>query len=173
MVFPEEAWFRQTPTLPATWAQRGSQPPIPPPGERPTPKMFGAVGLDHAGFIYLHQQSYFPWETDLAFRQQGGGPAFDRRRHRLYRMQDNASYHQKQEPADWFPANRRSREAFPRPPYWPERKATERIWQVTRPQVTHHRFLERPQDLCDALFRRFADGRHHPQEIAELLPSFS
>jgi hypothetical protein len=31
--------------------------------------------------------------------------------------------------------------------------------------VTHNRFFERPQDLCDALFHKFDYVRHHPQEI--------
>jgi hypothetical protein len=95
IVFAEEASFRQTPTLHATGAQRGSPPPIPAGGKRHTPKIFGAVRLDNAGFIYLHQESYFQWETDLAFLEQVVVPAFYRRRHRIDRMQDNASYHQK------------------------------------------------------------------------------
>src|SRR5437870_3578155 len=33
-------------------------------------------------------------------------------------------------------------------------------------------FFERPQDLCDALFRRFDYVRHHPQEIEALLHPF-
>ena len=65
IVFEDEASFRQTPTLHATWAKRGSQPQIPSRGERHTQKIFGAVRLDNAGFIYLHQEEYFQWETYL------------------------------------------------------------------------------------------------------------
>ena len=36
VVFEDEASFRQTPTLYATWARRGSQPQIPTRGERHT-----------------------------------------------------------------------------------------------------------------------------------------
>ena len=61
IVFEDEASFRQTPTLHATWAKRGSQPQIPTRGERHTQKIFGAVRLDNAGFIYLHQEDYFQW----------------------------------------------------------------------------------------------------------------
>jgi transposase len=99
-------------------------------------------------------------------------PAFWRRRHRICRIQDNASYHKKQETYDWFKANRRYVEVFPLPPYWPELNATERIWNYTRKHVTHNRFFERPQDLCDALFSRFEYVRHHPQEIEDLLVPF-
>ena len=76
IVFEDEASFRQTPTLHATWAKRGSQPQIPTRGERHTQKIFGAVRLDNAGFIYLHQEDYFQWETYLAFPEQVVVPAF-------------------------------------------------------------------------------------------------
>jgi hypothetical protein len=75
IVFEDEASFRQTPTLHATWAKRGSQPQIPTRGERHTQKIFGAVRLDNAGFIYLHQEDYFQWETYLAFLEQVVVPA--------------------------------------------------------------------------------------------------
>src|ERR1035438_7288844 len=91
IVFEDEASFRQTPTLHATWARRGSQPQIPTRGERNTQKIFGAVRLDNSHFIYLHQQDYFQWETYLAFLEQVVVPAFYRRRHRIYLIQDTKS----------------------------------------------------------------------------------
>jgi hypothetical protein len=91
IVFEDEASFRQTPTLHATWARRASQPQIPTRGERKTQKIFEAVRLDNSHFIDLHQQDYFQWETYLAFREQVVVPAFSRRRHRIYLIQDNAS----------------------------------------------------------------------------------
>jgi len=172
IVFEDEASFRQTPTLHATWARRGSQPQIPTRGERHTQKIFGAVRLDNARFIYLHQEDYFQWETYLVFLEQVVVPAFYRRRHRSYLIQDNASYHKKQETYTWFKANRRYVEVFQLPPYWPELNATERIWNYIRKHVTHNRFFERPQDLCNALFSRFDYVRHHPQEIEDLLSPF-
>jgi len=107
IVLEDEASFRQIPTLHATWAKRGSQPRIPTRGERNTQKIFGAVRLDNAHFLYLHQEDYFQWETCLAFLEQVVVAAFYRRRHRIYLIQDNASYHKKQETYDWFKANRR------------------------------------------------------------------
>ena len=172
IVFEDEAWFRQTPTLDATWAKRGSQPQIFTRGERNAQKIFGAVRLDNSHFTYLHQQDYFQWETYLAFLEQVVVPAFYRRRHRIYLIQDNASYHKKQETYDWFKSNRRYVEVFQLPPYWPELNATERIWNYTRKHVTHNRFFEQPQDLCDALFRNFDYVRHNPQEIENLLGPF-
>ncbi|HTF25165.1 MAG TPA: transposase, partial [Candidatus Limnocylindria bacterium] len=120
----------------------------------------------------LHQEDNFQWETYLAFVEQVVVPAFYRRRHRIYLIQDNATYHTKPEVSHWFRANRRYVKVFPLPPYWPELNATERIWNYTRKYVTHNRFFERPQDLCDALFGRFDYVRHHPQEIEGLLRPF-
>ncbi len=74
------------------YSKRGSQPQIPTRGERHTQKIFGAVRLDNAGFIYLHQEDYFQWETYLAFLEQVVVPAFYRRRHRIYLIQDNAEH---------------------------------------------------------------------------------
>ena len=54
IVFEDEASFRQTPTLHATWARRASQPQIPTLGQRNTQKIFGAVGLKDARFVDLH-----------------------------------------------------------------------------------------------------------------------
>jgi hypothetical protein len=53
-----------------------------------------------------------------------------------------------------------------------ELNATERIWNYTRKNVTHNRFFEQPQDLCDLLFRNFDYVRHNPQEIENLLRPF-
>jgi hypothetical protein len=44
---------------------------------------------------------------------------------------------------------------------------------TTRASMSHTiGFFERPQDLCDALFRRFDLVRPHPQEIEGLLHPF-
>lgn len=172
IVFEDEASFRQTPTLHATWARRGSQPQVPTRGERHTQKIFGAVRLDNAQFIYLHQESYFQWETYLAFVEQIIVPTFYRRGHRIYLIQDNASYHKKQETYDWFATHRRYVEVFQLPPYWPELNATERIWNYTRKHATHNRFFETPEYLCRVLFRTFDNVRRHPEQIKGLLGPF-
>lgn len=172
IVFEDEASFHQTPTLYATWARRGSQPQIPSRGERHTQKIFGAVSLAGARFVYLHQQDYFQWETYLAFLDQVLVPSFYRRAHRVYLIQDNASYHKKRETYDWFAQHRRYVEVFQLPPYWPELNATERIWNYTRKHATHNRFFERPQQLCRALFRTFEHVQEHPEDIQNLLQPF-
>jgi transposase len=172
IVFEDEASFRQTPTLYATWAQRGSQPQIPTRGERNTQKIFGAVRLDNAQFVYMHLNDSFQWETYLAFLDAVLVPAFYRRRHRVYLVQDNASYHKKQETYDWFGKHRRYLEVFQLPPYCPELNATERIWNYTRKRATHNRYFEKPEHLCRCLFRTFARVQKRPEEIKNLVQPF-
>lgn len=170
IVFTDEASFRQTPTLHATWARIGSQPQVPTRGERNTQKIFGAVSLAHKPqFAYLHQQDYFQWETYVAFLDQVLVPAFYRRGHRVFLIQDNASYHKKKETYDWFAQNRKYVEVFQLPPYWPELNATERIWNYTRKHATHNRYFEQPGDLRRALFHTFRGIQRHPEEIAGLI----
>jgi transposase len=166
IVFEDEASFQQTPTLRATWARRASS--------ASNSHARGApVSLDGARFTYLHQQEYFQWETYLAFVEQVLVPTFYRRNHRVYLIQDNASYHKKQESRDWFAKHQRYIQVFPLPPYWPELNATERIWKYTRQHATHNRFFAKPEHLCQALFRTFEHARRHPEEIASLLQSFN
>jgi len=54
-------------------------------------------------------------------------PAFSRRGHRVYLIQDNAGDHKKAELYDWFSKNRKHLEVFHLPPYWPELNATEQV----------------------------------------------
>jgi len=172
IVFEDEASFRQTPTLHATWSRRGQQPQVPTRGERHTQKIFGAVRLDNAKFTYLHQEDYFQWETYLAFIDQVLLPAFYRRGHRVYLIQDNASYHKKKESYDYFAKHRRHLEVFQLPPYWPELNAQERIWKYTRQRATHNRYFESPTELRHTLFDTFENVRRHPEQIQSLMQSF-
>ena len=172
IVFEDEASFRQTPTLYATWARVGSQPQVPTRGERNTQKIFGAVRLDNARFIYLHQQDYFQWETYVAFLDQVLVPAFYRRGHRVFLIQDNASYHKKRETYQWFAQNRRYMEVFQLPPYCPELNATERIWNYTRKHATHNRYFVALEDLYSSLTSAFSSIRRAPLQVQGYLHPF-
>lgn len=156
----------------ATWARVASQPHVPTRGERNTQKIFGAVRLDTAQFTYLHQPDYFQWETYVAFLDRVLVPAFYRRGHRVFLIQDNASYHKKRETYQWFAQHRRYVEVFQLPPYCPELNATERIWNYTRKHATHNRYFEQPAELSHALHRTFRHVQRHPEHIANLMRPF-
>jgi len=92
--------------------------------------------------------------------------------HRIYLIQDNASYHKKPETYDWFTANRKYIEVFNLPPYCPELNSTERIWHYTRMQATHNRYYDTKEDLCNALFLTFSTIQKTPNLINALLTPF-
>lgn len=172
IVFEDEASFRQSPTLYRTWARVNSQPKIPTKGQRNTQKVFGAVSLYEQEFVYRHQAEYFNAQTYLRFLEEQVLPSYYRRRHRVYLIHDNASYHKKPEVKDWLAKSTRRIEAFPLPPYSPEFNAIERIWHHVRVKATHNRYYECVAALCNSLFHAFGELQRHPESITGLLQSF-
>lgn len=173
IVYEDEASFRQTPTLHATWALRGSQPRIPTKGQRNSQKILGAVCPATGQFAYRHQTEYFTAETYMAFLDEVVLPAYYRRNHRVYLVQDNASYHKKPEVYSWFSENRKRIEVFLLPPYSPEFNAAEKVWWHTRKESTHNRYYDSPDELCQNLFGTFHNIQSHPTILRSLLRDFS
>ena len=172
VVYEDEASFRQSPTLHQTWARCNSQPQVPTRGQRNTQKILGAVSLYDARFIYHHQTEYFNAESYLAFLEHDLLPGFYKRGHRIYLIQDNASYHKKPEVYDWFAKQRKRIEVFLLPPYSPQFNSVERLWHYTRMHATHNRYFDTAEELCHSLFATFADIQQHPQDITGLLQPF-
>jgi transposase len=173
IVFTDEASFRQSPTLHQTWAPCNSRPQIPTRGERNTQKILGAVALCSAKFAYRHQTEYFNHTTYRAFVQEVIVPCYYRRGHRIFLIQDNASYHKHPEVWNFFKEERNKIEVFPLPKYSPEFNAQEPLWKYTRVHATHNRFFEKPDDLCASLFQTFADMQQHPEKLLGILHPFS
>ena len=172
IVYEDEASFRQTPTLYRTWSRRGCQPEIPTRGERNTQKVLGAVRVPDGDFVWRHPTEYFNAQTYLSFVEGDLLPHSYRRRHRVFLIQDNASYHKKPEVLEFFARHGRHLEVFPLPAYSPEFNATERLWHYTRVGSTHNRYFDCPAALCQSLFRTFRDMQKHPQKIQGLLTPF-
>lgn len=122
--------------------------------------------------MYRHQTAYFNADTYISFLDQTLLPSFYKRKHRIYLIQDNASYHKKPEVFEWYKKNRSRIEVFLLPPYSPEFNATERIWQYTRKHATHNRYFDSPRELCSALFKTFDDIQRDPNQIAGYLRPF-
>jgi len=173
IVFTDEASFRQSPTLHQTWAPRNTRPQIPTRGERNTQKILGAVALRSGKFVYRHQVDYFNHATYRAFVQEVILPGYYRRGHRVFLIQDNASYHKHPEVWDFFKQERKRIEVFPLPKYSPELNAQEPLWKYTRGHATHNRFFESPSELCASLFQTFHDMQGHPEKLLSILRPFS
>jgi transposase len=169
--YGDEASFRQSPTLHQTWAPVNAQPKILSKGQRNSQKIFGAVELYSGNFLYKHKEANFNSETYIEFLEQMQNHYY-KKGHRIYLIQDNASYHKKPETYDWFTANRKYIEVFNLPPYCPELNSTERIWHYTRMQATHNRYYDTKEDLCNALFLTFSTIQKTPNLINALLTPF-
>ena len=118
--------------------------------------------------MYLHQEDNFRWETCQAFLEHARGGA------RLLSppspdLLDSRECHLSQQAGSPLLAG------TPFTFKWRRFRAnaSERIWNYMRKYVTHNRFFERPQELCDELFGTFDYVRHYPpQEIEGLLRPF-
>lgn len=131
--------------------------------------MLGAVSVPGGQFVWRHQTDYFNADTYVSFLDEVLLPAYYRKDHRVFLIQDNASYHKKPEVWDWFKTHRRQVEVFLLPPYSPEYNATERLWHHTRKKSTHNRFFDQPEELCRSLFATFHEMQKHPETIQGFL----
>ena len=116
----DEASFRQDSTLYQTWAKAGCQPLIPVTGQRKSVKVFGAVELVAARFIYKFAE-VFNATTYLAYLEQLARAYFPRK---TVLIQDNASYHKDKDIWGWFGEQRKWLTVYNLPPYCPELNAT-------------------------------------------------
>ena len=69
--------------------------------------------------MWRHQSEYFNTTTYLSYLEEVVVPGFYRRRHRIYLIQDNASYHKAPEVKEWLRENHRYLEMFSLPAYSP------------------------------------------------------
>lgn len=172
IIYGDEASFRQSPTLHQTWAPKNTQPKISTTGQRNTQKILGAIAIPSGKFEYRIQEEYFNHKTYVQFLGDIVIPHFYRKGHRIFLIQDNASYHKKPETYEWFAANRKYIEVFNLPKYQPELNAIERIWHHTRMKATHNRFHETVASLQYALFDTFTNIQDNPQSIVNYLRPF-
>ena len=142
-------------------------------GKRNSQKILAGLEPATGKFAYRHQTEYFNADTYIRFLDQTLLPRFYKRNHRVYLIQDNASYHKKPEVYEWFSQNRKRLEVFLLPPYSPEFNGVEQIWRYTRKQSTHNRYFDTPQQLCQALFETFDQIQRNPQSILGLVKRFS
>ena len=152
---------------------RNSPPQVPTLGKRNTQKILAGVEPATGKFAYRHQAEYFNAETYISFLDEILLPSFYKRNHRVYLIQDNASYHKKPEVYEWFAANRQRLEVFLLPPYSPEFNCVEQVWRYTRKQSTHNRYFDTVEELCQALFATFDDIQRCPESILDLVNRFS
>jgi transposase len=168
LIFTDEASFRQDSTLHSTWSPIGCPPEVPVTGARKSVKIFGAVEIYRAEFLYK-QDTVFNAQTYLVFLKELK-PHY---RHRgAILVQDNASYHKDGEVWAWFKSNHDWLEVHQLPPYSPEFNAAERIWQHTRKNGTHNRYFVTTDELLCTIVRVFDEIQEYPSLIRGYLLPF-
>ena len=99
-------------------------------------------------------------------------PVFYRRGHRVFLIEDNASYHTHPDAQAWYASQQRRLVVYPLPKYSPEFNAVERIWNYTRKEATHNRYFATVAALCENLFSAFGDIQQHPHKILGYLEPY-
>jgi len=131
----------------------------------------GAVS-SRSEFVYRITDDNFSVDTYISFLEDKVLKKLYRRNHRLFYIQDNASYHKAAQTYEWFKANRKRIEVYNLPPYFPQLNASERIWHYTRCHATHNRYFSTVDELGQVLIKTFNKIEKCPNEIAGLVSPF-
>jgi transposase len=146
----DEVHFQRHSSLIRMWAPKGQQPRILSPSVRHKVGFFGALNLK-TGHLLTQEAPTFSAQTFgdfiryLLHSTQG----------KLYLILDNARWHRSQDLKECFEANRDRLVLIFLPAYSPELNPIERVWRVTRRQVTHNRYFKSIEDLRIALISQF------------------
>lgn len=147
----DEVHFQRHSTLIRMWAPKGQQPRVLSASTREKVGFFGALDLK-TGCLLTKEASVFNGETFGDFI----GHLLQHTHEKLYLILDNASYHRAKALKDFFIQNQNRIVRVFLPPYSPELNPIERVWRITRRQVTHNRYFESIHALKTALLSNFA-----------------
>jgi transposase len=147
----DEVHFQRHSSLIRMWAPKGQQPRVLSPSVRDKVGFFGALDLKTGGLL-TREASTFSADTFGDFIRY----LLQSTRGKIYLILDNASWHKAQALRELFSANQDRIVRIFLPPYSPELNPVERVWRITRRQVTHNRYFQSDEILKTALLSRFA-----------------
>lgn len=147
----DEVHFQRHSTLTRMWSTKGQQPRVISASTRQKVGYFGALNLK-TGRLLTQEAATF-----------NGGTFGDFVRHllyhtrgKLYLILDNAAWHRARDLKKLFFQYRHRLVRIFLPSYSPELNPIERVWRITRRQVTHNRYFESTDQLSTALTSCFA-----------------
>jgi len=159
----DEVHFYRHSTITRMWAIRGEQPGVRSASTREKIGFFGALEL-RTGRLLTRPASTFDAETFHDFLEhlleQAGGS--------IHLMLDNASWHRAKALKPFFEANRHRLTRCFLPPYSPELNPIERVWRITRRQVTHNRYFQSLDEQSAALTAHFRKWEQPNQALKVL-----
>ena len=133
----DEVHFQRHSSLIRMWAPKGQQPRVLSASTRQKVGYFGALDLK-TGCLLTKEAPTFNAETFGGFLSY----LLQHTQGKIHLILDNVSWHKAQDLSDFFIANRDRLVRVFLPPYSPELNPIERVWRITRRQVTHNRYFQ-------------------------------
>jgi len=159
----DEVHFQRHTSLIRMWAPRGQQPHVLSASTRQKVGFFGALNLK-TGCLLTKEASTFNAETFGDFLHY----LLQHTEGKIHLILDNVSWHKARDLRDFFIQNQDRLVRVFLPPYSPELNPIERVWRITRRQVTHNRYFESTKELEVALTSRFAQWEE-PNSVLKIL----
>ena len=147
----DEVHFQRHSSLIRMWAPKGQQPRVLSASTRQKVGYFGALDLK-TGCLLTKEVPTFNAETFGGFLSY----LLQHTQGKIHLILDNVRWHEAQDLSDFFIANRDRLVRVFLPPYSPELNPIERVWRITRRQVTHNRYFQSNEELETALTSHFA-----------------
>ena len=146
----DEVHFQRHSTIIRMWSPKGQQPCVISASTRQKMGFFGAINLK-TGSLLTQKSSPFNADTFKEFLHH----LLQNTRGKTFLILDNAKRHKARELKTFFIENQNRLVRIFLPPYSPELNPIERVWRITRRQITHNRYFESIEDLEIALTSYF------------------
>ena len=147
----DQVHFQRHSSLIRMWAPKGQQPRVFSPSVRHKVGFFGALNLK-TGALLTQEAPTFNSETFGDFILYLLEPTHGK----IYLILDNAKRHRAKALKGFFESNRDRIVRIFLPPYSPGLNPVERVWRITRRQVTHNRYFPSVEDIRGALVSQFS-----------------
>jgi len=147
----DEVYFQRHSSLTLMWAPKGQQHRVLSASTRQKVGFFGALNLK-TGCLLTKEASTFNAVTFGDFLSY----VFQRTEGKIHLILDNASWHKAVDLRDFFINNPDHLVRIFLLLYSPDLNFIERVWRVTRRQVTHNRYFALTEELTTALTSYFA-----------------
>jgi len=146
----DEVHFQRHSTIMRMWSPKGRQPRVISASTRQKVGFFGAINVK-TGELVTTKAPTFNVDTFGDFLSY----LVQRTEGKLFLILDNARWHRARDLKKFFFKNRKRLVRVFLPPYSPELNPIERVWRITRRQLTHNRYFGTIEDLEAALVSRF------------------
>jgi transposase len=159
----DEVHFQRHSSLIRMWAPKGQQPRVLSASTRQKIGFFGALNLK-TGALLTREASTFNGETFGDFLSC----LLQRTSGQIYLILDNAPWHRARHLKGFFSYHQDRLVRVFLPSYSPELNPIERVWRMTRRQVTHNRYFPSTDDLRTVLNHQFTQWAH-PNRALQIL----